>query len=118
MRLLSTIPIFVSTDLLRTQAFYHQVGFATHTLYPDYLTLHRDGVELHVQLRKPADLHPRTLYMRVEKVDAWFLAMKQQLDERHFLSAPTDQFYGIREFSLHDPDGNVLHIGEYLVKPQ
>lgn len=112
MTLTALIPIFPTADLDRTEAFYHGLGFETYVRYDDYLTTHYQGVELHFQLIRGV-FAPRTAYVRVTGVDAWH-TRAQQLGSGELLSAPTDQFYGIREFSLRDPDGNVLHLGEYL----
>lgn len=115
MTLTALIPILPVADLDRTEAFYQRLGFATYMRYDDYLTLHCQGVELHFLLIGIGAFQPRTAYCRVTGVDQWH-ARVVQLDAGAALSAPRDQFYGIREFSLRDPDGNVLHLGEYLPK--
>jgi uncharacterized glyoxalase superfamily protein PhnB len=120
MKLISTIPILVSTSLDATEAFYHALGFETYARYDDYLTMHCKGVELHFVLDnqsaptpRTGAFAPRTAYCRVTGVDEWF-AKAQALGAQHLLNKPTNQFYGIREFSIKDPAGNVLHLGENL----
>lgn len=115
MKILFTIPIFKTTSLDATEAFYHALGFRTNARYDGYLTMGTDEVELHFVTEEDVPLYPRSAYCRVTGVDEWF-ARAQALGAQYLLNKPTNQPYGIREFSLKDPAGNILHLGENLPK--
>ena len=114
----ATIPILASRDIPETTAFYERLGFGVVRLYEDfgpaYLIVRRDDVELHFVHSPdadPAESHGGC-YLRLDDAqgvyDAWEpLAVPE-------LHPPRDTPWGMREFFLVDPSGNLLRIGTPL----
>ena len=127
-------------DMGRAMAFWCDAcGFATIVAVRDdgktfdqspvaganyvFAILTRDGVELMLQEEKnlrgelPGGLKERakgfscTYYIEVEGVDAFHAHMSAKVAER-VRSAPKTSSYGMREFAVEDPDGNVIVFAE------
>ncbi|MFI7385147.1 bleomycin resistance protein [Streptomyces sp. NPDC049813] len=120
-------PIMPGRDLAATVSFYARLGFAAGDHHPDdgYLILVRDEAELHF-FHAP-DTDPLTtahaVYLRldggahvVDALHAEWLATGLSEDPYATprLVEPDDTVYGMREFALVDPDGNLLRIGAVL----
>ncbi|WP_433323442.1 bleomycin resistance protein [Spirillospora sp. CA-294931] len=116
-----TAPILPSRDLVATADFYARLGFTLDGLYEDegYLIIVRDDVELHFT-REPS-MDPKSdahaLYLRLDG-DAralyreWeSLGISAEPTAEPRLLAPAETDYGMVEFALVDPDGNLLRIG-------
>lgn len=102
-----------------TQAFYlEKLGF--HVLgsqgYPEYLMVKKDAIELHF-FRYPS-LDPLQnygqVYLRTDAIDHLY----QYFLDRNVLIHPNGHLstkpWGQREFSLLDPDHNLLTFGQEL----
>lgn len=117
------IPILPCRSVEETVAFYRQVGFTggPHEFNREYVILLRGDLELHFFLHSevvPTDSHAGC-YLRVANVEAIHAA---------FASAhlPTfgvprmdrleDKPWGLREFAVVDPSGNLLRIGQVITK--
>ena len=109
------IPALPALDLDETTAFYRRLGFEvlTHEGH-DYLVARRDRVEIHFW--KCADrsvAESSGCYIRVSDVAAWFHA----LSGKGRMTVPEDKPWGMREFAVWDPSGNLLRIGQRIVEP-
>ena len=113
-----TIPILASRDITETSRFYEQLGFRVVALYeefgPAYLLVRRDDVELHFVHTPdvdPAESHGGC-YLRLADAqavhDEW---APLGLPEIH---PPRDTPWGMHEFFLVDPSGNLLRVGTPL----
>jgi catechol 2,3-dioxygenase-like lactoylglutathione lyase family enzyme len=115
------IPILPSRSVRATAEFYKRLGFegGPHAFDPEYGILRRGSVELHFFTHRalnPAD-SSAGCYLRVLDVDSIY---------RDFLSAQLpragiprmdtleDKPWGLREFAVVDPDGNLLRIGQII----
>jgi catechol 2,3-dioxygenase-like lactoylglutathione lyase family enzyme len=107
-----------SRDLSATADFYSRLGFEQAGLWPDeYLIVMRGDVGLHFFFARDTD--PRTsiagCYLYVADVDSLFAEFsrlglpREGIPRLH--GAPEDTDYGMREFAVIDPDGNLLRIG-------
>lgn len=111
------IPILPSRNLSETIAFYQQFGFQTIAAYDNYVILCRDTVEIHFSLFPeivPTQSYAEC-YLRITEVDQWFQEFQQRSLPRQGiprLTAPEDKPWGMREFALVDPSGNLLKIGQ------
>jgi catechol 2,3-dioxygenase-like lactoylglutathione lyase family enzyme len=115
------IPILPSRDLVKTRAFYERLGFRTTGWWPQefggYAILVREGVELHfcpVSGFEPGDNYA-ACYWRVRDVAAVHAQCRALVAVSEGIPRITgleDQPWGMREFALVDPDGNLLRIGE------
>ena len=115
-----SIPILPSRSLEATLAFYRKLGF-TGDIHPHggYVILTRGTVELHF-IPHPA-LRPETscaaCYLRVSDVAALhraFSALALPAAGIPRIDALQDKPWGLREFAIVDPDGNLLRIGQVL----
>ena len=110
-----TIPILASRDIDETVAFYGGLGFDVVARYdefgPTYLLLRRDDVELHFVHRPDVDPHESSggCYIRLEDAQAVYDDWAPLgLSEIH---APRDTPWGMHEFFVVDPSGNLIRIG-------
>jgi catechol 2,3-dioxygenase-like lactoylglutathione lyase family enzyme len=113
-----TIPILASRDVDETAAFYLRLGFEVVARYDDfggpYLLLRRDEVELHFV--EDADVDPArndgACYLRV--VDAQGIYDEWARLALDAVRPIGDKPWGMREFAVVDPSGNLLRIGTPL----
>jgi catechol 2,3-dioxygenase-like lactoylglutathione lyase family enzyme len=112
----SAASVFHVSDLERALAFYKDVlGFQETFRHGTYVGLMIGQVPLHLTLGGPDCARPTgggTVYIFCDAVDAFY----EQLAARgaRLRSAPANQSYGMRDFIVHDPDGNQLSFGADL----
>jgi catechol 2,3-dioxygenase-like lactoylglutathione lyase family enzyme len=116
-----SVPILPSRDLRETLAFYERLGFENRGAPPevwDYLIISRGGLALHFFLHPKVD--PLTTdamcYCYVDDADAlhaeWnAVGVPADPTNGSRLMAPGDTEYGMREFALVDPSGNLIRVG-------
>jgi len=121
---LAAAPILPSRDLAATAAFYEQLGFEQTRFWPDeYLIVMRGEVGLHFF---PApELDPWTssagCYLYVEDAGELFAEYDkvgfpgEGIPRLH--GPPEETDYGLREFAVVDPNGNLLRIGSVTEAP-
>jgi catechol 2,3-dioxygenase-like lactoylglutathione lyase family enzyme len=117
----SAVPILPGRDLGETLAFYERLGFENRGALAevwDYLIIGRGGIELHFY--GAPDVDPlktdAMCYLRVPDADAlhdeWQrvgIARDEATGSR--LEPPVLTDYGMREFALIDPSGNLVRVG-------
>jgi catechol 2,3-dioxygenase-like lactoylglutathione lyase family enzyme len=115
---LGVAPILPSRDLVATASFYERLGFEQRGMWPDeYLIVMRGEVGLHFFCAPQLDPWTSSAgcYLYVQDADALhreWLALdlpSQGIPRLH--GAPEQTDYGLREFALVDPDGNLLRVG-------
>ena len=113
-----TIPILAARDIAETIDFYGKLGFAVVRLYDGfgapYLLLRRDDVELHFVHVPETDPKESDggCYLRLIDAQAVYDEWAPLgLAEVH---PPKDTPWGMREFFLVDPSGNLIRIGTPL----
>ena len=114
------IPILPSRSLSDTLAFFRRLGFGGEIHgFGDYAILTRGTVEIHFFTHRelvPAESFAMC-YIRVSDVEnisrAFALA---ELPRKGIprMDALEDKPWGMREFAIVDPDGNLLRIGQIL----
>jgi len=123
--MLDVAPIMPARDLVATAAFYERLGFEQSGLWPgEYLIVHRGEVWLH--FFSSPELDPWSsdagCYVYVDDAGALFaefLALSLPREGIPRLQGPpNDSDYGLREFAVVDPDGNLLRIGSRLADPR
>jgi catechol 2,3-dioxygenase-like lactoylglutathione lyase family enzyme len=103
----TAIPILPSSDLDRSAAFYVAAGFSEFERHDGYLLLHNSGVELHFSLDDVVTAG--TCFVHVaDATKLWKQLRHLDVDDVGELA---DQEYGLREFTLTDPDGNQVRFG-------
>lgn len=117
------IPILPSRSVSATVAFYARLGFVGGASEFDgnYAILRRGTVELHFFTHK--ELVPSEssagCYIRVADVDSFYSACSaSRLPASGIPRMDTleDKPWGLREFAVVDPDGNLLRIGQVLAR--
>jgi catechol 2,3-dioxygenase-like lactoylglutathione lyase family enzyme len=118
----SAVPILPGRNLGETLAFYERLGFENRGAGPweewNYLIIGRGGIELHFYGAPEVD--PLTTdgmcYLRVPDADAlhaeWEAVGIPRIPATGSrLEPPVLTDYGMREFALVDPSGNLLRVG-------
>ena len=115
------IPILPSRSIAATVAFYKELGFTggAHAFDSGYAILLHGDVEIHFFTHK--DLVPAEssagCYIRLKDVGSFYSAVASiQLPKNGIprMDVLEDKPWGLREFALVDPDGNLLRIGQVL----
>ena len=114
------IPILPSRSLNDTLAFFQRLGFdGTIHSHGGYAILTRGTVELHFFTHRellPAE-SSAGCYIRVSDVESIYEACasaKLPLKGIPRWDALEDKPWGMREFAIVDPDGNLIRIGQTL----
>jgi hypothetical protein len=111
----SICPKLPSTDIQNTKMYYvENLHFEVQSDYGNYLILKQDSVEIHFFEFK--ELNPLEnygqVYLRVSGIESYY----QSLKERGVMINPNGRLeakpWGQKEFSLLDPDHNLLTFGE------
>ena len=109
-------PILPALDLRRTRAFYESLGFTAGYHDDRYEILRRGNLVVHLEPRD--DLVPAanrtSCYWRVEDADVLyqeFASLGLPSEGLPSLTAPCDELWGMREFTLKDPSGNLIRVG-------
>lgn len=109
-------PILPAKDVRRTRAFYESLGFTAGYLDDRYEILRRGNLVVH--LERHEDLVPAenqtSCYWRVPDADLLhreFSVLGLPSEGWPCLTAPSDEPWGMREFTLKDPSGNLIRVG-------
>lgn len=105
------VPVLGVRDLVEAEHFYASIGFVTLSRHEGYLILGRNGAELH--LSYSAEHDPATsdgmAYLRCAEVEQVFEQLRAAGVPR--LRELEDTPWGMREFAVLDPSGNLLRVG-------
>jgi len=107
--------VFVVHDVLRSVEHYREMlGFHTEFTYGTptfYAGVERDGVDIHLQAATQTKRQPGqgAINIFVTDVDALHRELKSRGAKT--LNEPKDYPYGMRDFGVHDLDGNHLCFG-------
>jgi len=138
-----TAPVFAVRDLPTAMTFYERLGFDVRRYDAGYGYAEREGLRIH--LRASPEIEPFSTHVEVyvETADVDQLhgewrtcgllavssgigpAMKAEVRRRWDAGHPVglmsefveDKPWGVREFSLHDPDNNRLRFGRQIELP-
>jgi catechol 2,3-dioxygenase-like lactoylglutathione lyase family enzyme len=117
------IPILPARDLNETRTFYERLGFQAEGWWPNefggYAILVRGDLSMHFFWFK--DISPKKnyaqCYWRVKDVDALyseFQAAGLSRSGTPRLAPVEDKPWGMREFSISDPNGNLIRVGRQI----
>ena len=113
-------PILPAQDLHRTREFYQSLGFKSGYNDDHYDILRRGNLVVHLEHQDdlaPAENHT-SCYWRVANADALhheFAALGLPSEGVPRLTDPFDEPWGMREFTLKDPSGNLIRVGHELI---
>jgi catechol 2,3-dioxygenase-like lactoylglutathione lyase family enzyme len=117
-KLVTFAAVFTASEIVPSRDFYlKRLGFRVFFELgdpPSYAIIERDAVSLHLM---PANQEARglggsSIYVFATEVDG----LHDELLGRGcpIETAPADYEYGMREFSVRDPDGNRITFGQQL----
>ena len=115
------IPVLPSRSISVTTEFYRRLGFdgGAHEFNQDYAIVTLGTVELHFFLH--AELLPAAswagCYIRVLDVHSLYeasLASELPASGIPRMDRLEDKPWGLKEFAIVDPDGNLLRIGQII----
>ena len=115
------IPILPSRAVSETVAFYKRLGFegGAHEFDSGYAILRRGAVELHFFTHRelvPAE-SSAGCYIRVLDVESIYKSFSSSQLPRSGIprmEVLEDKPWGLREFAIVDPDGNLLRVGQVI----
>jgi catechol 2,3-dioxygenase-like lactoylglutathione lyase family enzyme len=103
-------------DLPRSIEFYRALGFEVLSAADDFVVLawenHRFFLEPRPDLPTPIDQPQANVRIMVADVDRYW-ATAQQIGAR-VIKSIEDRYYGLRDFTIADPDGFGLRFGSRL----
>ncbi len=127
MKLTDVTPNLIVTDMKRSTSFYQDVlGFSIVTTVPEaapfvFAWMQRDGVNVFLNslegmeddvagLASRAIGGTATMFFTLERNDAGGIDefFKEVSDRAKVAMGLKDQFYGMREFGVEDPDGYII----------
>lgn len=119
MRPESAEPILPVLDLPRTRAFYESLGFAAGYHDDRYEILRRGHLVVHLKHSDNLvpDRNTSSCYWRVANADRLhdeFAAVGLPSTGMPRLTEPQDEPWGMREFTLKDPSGNLNRVGHEI----
>ena len=107
--------IFVR-DITRSKDFYIRLGFKLQEDKGSFVALTWEGHELYLDERKDMPTHPdfpqANMRIMVPNVDNYWKLAKEM--GAKVLSPIEDRRYGLRDFTILDPDGFGVRIGTRL----
>lgn len=110
-------PILPSRDLAETRTFWSRLGFRcwfNAEDWPGYEIVSRGEIVLHFFLDQERRVHDAGCYWRVKNVDVLYEEFKLlglPSTGAPGLSPPENTPWGMREFNLIDPSGNLIRVG-------
>lgn len=111
------IEIYVR-DLRRSQDFYRQLGFNILNEKASFISLvwenHRLFLEERKDLPPPADSPQANVRIMVPCVDEYWKRVNEM--NARILKPIADREYGLRDFTIADPDGFGLRFGSWIVQ--
>lgn len=116
--LIQVTPFLGVGPIERSIAFYRDVlGFTLYVQGGGYAYLERDRVAVRLLELDGGAPHPpgcSHIYIDVRDCDALFAELEPQLRAlpADRVRGPADAVYGQREFSVRDPDGNLVMFGQ------
>jgi hypothetical protein len=101
-----------------TREYYIKLGFEVFGNYQlnNYLMVQMDSIQIHFFEHKtlnPLENYGQ-VYIRVKGIDAWYQSLLDKKVAIHPDGHLVNKAWGQREFSLLDPDNNLLTFGETI----
>ncbi len=110
----ATWPVLIVSDISRAVEFYTSIGFEEIFRNGKVYSVLRLGGHhtIHVGRLEAAAVGQSQAVIEMRDVDDYHAFCARQ--KAKILREPVDQFYGLRDFQVADPDGNVITFGERL----
>ena len=115
MPLLTATPILAFLDLKETVSFYKKLGFECNDNWEEYLMCHRDSISIHLWKCNDESIPKNTgCYIYVSEIELLYKEFTA-LNIIHPNGKLEDKPWGMRQFSILDNSGNIIHFGQSLV---
>jgi catechol 2,3-dioxygenase-like lactoylglutathione lyase family enzyme len=108
------VPVLTSTDVATTLAFYEDLGFENRGAPAeewDYLILVREDVEIHVAGPAVGERAAGFCFVYVDDADSMYAEWEGKAASPGRIERPRNSNFGMRIFSIFDPDGNEVRVG-------
>jgi hypothetical protein len=108
------LPLLASADLQATAGFYRRLGFTNKGAPPeewDYLIVEYDGGELHFSGQLLGERTPGSCFIYAEDIDGVYEQWKERAGDDARFTPLAHTNYGMRAFTMFDPDGNEVRVG-------
>jgi len=111
----STVPILASLSEEGTVKFYtEKLGFTFYSSWEGYLILGRDDIYIHLWPCKDPNIPKNTgCYVNVTDVDTLYAEYKP-LGVIHPNGDLSEMPWKMKQFSILDNNGNIIHFGEEM----
>lgn len=113
----AAVPILASLDKTASIAFYtEKLNFTFHADWDGYLIFSKDDVQIHLWPTTDAHIAKNTgCYINVTNVDSLYAEYS-----KHNIIHPNGQIkdtdWQMRQFSVLDNNGNIIHFGQDISK--
>ena len=112
------VPILPVRDLDRAMTFYRRLGFSAQAWQGSdfYGFLNRDGQSVHLSRSEKltGNQSPGAAYFYLVKGTAESLEAEFRAAGVEILNPLAPRPWNMKDFTISDPDGNMLHFGEEL----
>ena len=108
------IPVLPAGDWDQSVAFWSRLGFEVDGPHHDYVVARRGDLEVHLYADNGIECFTNNsaCYLRVD--DALALRDEWQAAGVLPLAAVEDKPWGMREFHVVDPAGNLVRVGQFI----
>lgn len=114
MSLLSATPILAFLDQEATIRFYKSMGFECNANWDGYLMFWRDQISIHLWKCDDPSIPKNTgCYINVNEIDELYKEFAA-LNIIHPNGQLEDKPWEMRQFSILDNSGNILHFGQNI----
>ena len=112
MPLLKATPILAYLDRDVTVAFYESLGFTSNAKWDGYLMFSRDAINIHLWCCDDESIPKNTgCYVNVDEIDVLDKEF-EALGVVHPNGRLQNMAWGMRQFSILDNSGNIIHFGQ------
>jgi hypothetical protein len=114
-RLTSIAPKLPMRSKSATYDYYvNKLHFESHGDYPDYLMVSKEDIEIHFFLFTELDPleNYAQVYIRLDGIESYYQSLLDNKISIHPNAPLQSKPWGQKEFSLLDPDHNLLTFGE------
>jgi len=112
MPLLKATPILAYLDRDATIAFYEKLGFECNSAWEGYLMFFKDQISIHLWCCDDESIPKNTgCYVYVDEIDALYKEC-EALGIVHPNGKLHNMAWGMRQFSILDNSGNIIHFGQ------
>lgn len=115
MSLIAATPILAFLDKEKTISFYTKLRFECNAEWDGYLMFRRDQINLHLWLCDNENIPKNTgCYINVDEIDALYQECLD-LNIVHPNGKLENKPWEMRQFSILDNSGNIIHFGQNLL---